>query len=441
MQSKWFCAGLAALTLNACGGDPGSNNGPRGPNLPTKPSATGGVGGSATNTGGSFGNAQNPPRPPSMWMGGSGGASGIGAGGAMACEEGMFCKPTTPDGNCGTINFKPDVEVTRTPGNLLIVFDQSFSMEQMWQGTGKTKIVAARDALVAAITSLQAEVTVGAVFLPTASCFDPGYQAAVELAMLLGQPPPEPTAPAYFGNAVPAIDDPTQINFRPGAEFLTAWEAHWTSFVGGQLIGTPLQEGFDRAAEAIAAAKMNNLLAGSGQVAVVAFTDGEPNCTPDPARTMRDTMELAPRAADWLASSGIKTYVVGLPGANEGAATLNGVAQSGGTTQFIDPGDPAMLEAKLRDVISETVKTGFNTCSIKIDPVPEVPDELLMIVEEPNVGRQQVPRDRGWALDAQGGIEITGPLCDDAKAGRFSDITFEYACPDVPPPPPLPVPE
>jgi hypothetical protein len=35
---------------------------------------------------------------------------------------------------------------------------------------------------------------------------------------------------------------------------------------------------------------------------------------------------------------------------------------------------------------------------------------------------------------------LTGRLCDDALAGRFEKVTFEYGCVDVPPlPPPPPV--
>jgi hypothetical protein len=130
--------------------------------------------------------------------------------------------------------------------------------------------------------------------------------------------------------------------------------------------------------------------------------------------------------------------VVGLPGADMGRQTLNGIAQSGGTTQYVDPANPAELETRLREVISETVAMGFDSCTIQLNPVPEVPDELLMIVDEPSIGKQQVPRDRGWELSADGTVEISGGLCDDAMAGRFSSITFEYACPEVPPPPPLP---
>ena len=82
---------------------------------------------------------------------------------------------------------------------------------------------------------------------------------------------------------------------------------------------------------------------------------------------------------------------------------------------------------------------GFDSCSITLTPAADVPEELLMIVEEPDVGKQQVPRDRGWSLGDDGGqVEITGALCDDAMGGRFSSITFEYACPEAPPPPTLP---
>jgi hypothetical protein len=193
-----------------------------------------------------------------------------------------------------------------------------------------------------------------------------------------------------------------------------------------------MQEAFDRADAAIQSTML------TGPLSVVAFTDGEPNCFNDPATSMTaSTMPEPERAASWLADRGIKTYMVGLPGAN-GVQILNDVATRGGTMMYILPDDPAALEAQLRAVVQQTISMGFDTCTIKLDPVPLVPDELLMLVEEPMVGKQQVPRDRGWTLDMQGTVEISGALCEDALAGRFTSITFEYACPDAPPPPALP---
>jgi hypothetical protein len=62
-------------------------------------------------------------------------------------------------------------------------------------------------------------------------------------------------------------------------------------------------------------------------------------------------------------------------------------------------------------------------------------------VNEPGVGVQTVPRDRGWSLNVANGtatVQIAGPLCEAAMGGRFESIKFQYACPEVPPPPPLP---
>jgi hypothetical protein len=127
--------------------------------------------------------------PPPMTMPDSGTFTDSGP-----CVEGQFCMPGGPDMRCGSIRFDQDVEVTRTPGNLVIIFDQSGSMEQDWPAAMTTKMEAAKNALVAAITPLQDLLHVAAVFLPTATCLDPQYEAQVQLAMLLGQPIPAPPA-------------------------------------------------------------------------------------------------------------------------------------------------------------------------------------------------------------------------------------------------------
>src|SRR5262245_33442784 len=107
-------------------------------------------GGSAMPSGGSTGSTglpitDNPtdvvPITPAE-MAGSGGADAKGDGGP--CVVGQFCGPLGPDpDNCGTVRFEQDVEIKREPGNLLIIFDQSLSMNDPWNAT--TKIVAAQE--------------------------------------------------------------------------------------------------------------------------------------------------------------------------------------------------------------------------------------------------------------------------------------------------------
>ena len=327
------------------------------------------------------------------------------------CEEGVFCPLDSLDGNkCGTLRIDSSVEITVQPGNLLIIFDMSGSMGDLWLGLGTNKRDAARQALEAAITPLQDQLNVGAIFFPTVACVP------------LLPPPP--------GGAVAPITDGTQINFAPGPQFMQTWNQRW-SIPALDGIGTPMNEAFDRAAVALENANL------TGQTAVVVFTDGAPTCFPDANVSGVPTMPEPQRAASWLNGDSVKTYVVGLPGA-AGVQVLNQVAQSGGTGTYILPDDPAQLEEKLREVVQETVKRGFDNCSITLNPAAELPDDLLMLVTENGV-EQTVPRDRGWTLSADGAhVEITGKLCDDAMGGRFESITFEYFCPEDPPPPPLP---
>lgn len=340
---------------------------------------------------------------------GGGGAAGM-PGVPEGCEVGKFCKPMVPDPqNCGTLTLAQDVEVKRTPGNLLLIFDQSVSMSEPWGVTGMSKLQAAVTAISNAVASLQDQLTVGALFFPTYACI--------------------PFVPP--GGAVAPMTGEGQIPFQPGAMFLQSWMSKWSN-TGLLGLGTPMQEAFDRADAALNASTLE------GAVAIVAVTDGEPNCFADPVVTMTPTDVETARAANWLRTRDIKTYVVGLPGA-AGVRLLNDVALNGGTMQYILPDDPAMLEAKLKEVVKETVKNTFQSCSINLTPPADVPDKLQMIViEGQNNMKSQVPHmltpTAGWSITPDGThVEIWGDLCKDAMAGRFSTITFEYHCKEIPP--------
>lgn len=356
----------------------------------------------------------NPTMPPVIAPEGMASAGGAAAlpGVPMGCEVGKFCPPSEPDPlNCGTLTLAQDVEVKRTPGNLLLVFDQSLSMAEPW-GTAGSKLQVAQKAIANSIMSLQDSLTVGAIFFPTFACI--------------------PALPPPAGGAVAPITGQGQIPFQPGPMFLQSWNQHWADPSIGLGIGTPMQEAFDRADVALNEAKL------SGAVAVVAVTDGAPTCFPDPMITMTPTAVETMRAQSWLMTKEIKTYVVGLPGAT-GVQLLNDVAVSGGSMQYIVPDDPAMLEAKLREVVKETVKTNFESCSINLTPAADPVDKLQMIViEAKDNTKAYVPHmltpTAGWTITPDGKhVEITGDLCKDAMEGRFTTITFEYHCVEKPP--------
>lgn len=408
-----FCA--LALANGACSAADSDAGGGRvnGQPSPQGGGATSGGGAGGASGAAGVGNPDNPDGQPIAAIGGAGGVVGGMGGGGGECEIGMFCAPDLDEEGCGTLELGSDVEVIREPGNLLVVFDQSASMNDMWGTTNKLQ--AAQDALTAAITPLADQLTVGAIVFPTQICL--GVQ-------------PE-------GGAVAPITDPMQISFRPGPEFLTSWNALWPDGMGPGL-GTPVNEAMDRAAVALQEA------AGTltGVTAVMLFTDGAPNCISDAMVQGIPTKLETEHAAGWLASDpSIKTYVVGLPGA-AGVQLLDDIAVAGGTMTYITPDDPAVLEAKINEIVLSTVKSGFDSCTLNLDPPAQVVDKLQIIVNDTTAGPAYIPRDlgggSGWTISPDGTtVELIGSICDDAKGGRFSSVKFEYGCEEPPKIPPI----
>lgn len=114
--------------------------------------------------------------------------------------------------DCGGLDI--ETRVTRDArASLLLIFDQSGSMQAGWTST--TKIEAAKAAVIAAVEPVAEQLTVGALFLPTQAC---------------SPIPPE-------GGAVAPIGAAEQIAFAAGSEFLKAWRAS----------GLPIPTAADRA--------------------------------------------------------------------------------------------------------------------------------------------------------------------------------------------------
>jgi hypothetical protein len=137
--------------------------------------------------------------------------------------------------------------------------------------------------------------------------------------------------------------------------------------------------------------------------------------------------------------------VIGLPGVQgNGPGVLNDLAAAGGTGSYITTDDAAALELKLREIATQTVQSGFDSCEIVINPPAEVPDKLHLVVTEGGVDQnvaRDLSADASWNVSADGAlVTLEGRLCDDATGGRFEALRFEFGCVDLPPlapPPPL----
>jgi hypothetical protein len=345
---------------------------------------------------------------------------------AGACEEGKFCQPKGPDGDCGSERVDTDLKQVQKPGNVLVIYDRSGSMDADWNGTPKYQ--AAGNAIIAALTPLKDLLTIGGIFFPSV---DPNNCACNVADPTHWIPGPQACCLNGIANScfVSDIAQTDQIKFGPAQSYIDNLPMQWRLTMAN---GTPLQAGVQRAAEALMSTKLE------GPVAVILMTDGEPNC-------MSDVNAVVQQVTTWQAMQ-IPTYVIGLPGAQAAADVLNMVAMAGGTEKYVDPANNMELETKIRSILTSTIRAGFDSCTFKLDKDTMVPEKLHLVITEGGKDKD-VPRDlskqpnwgdgAGWTINKEGNeVELTGRLCELAKGGAYESLRFDYGCVDLPPPDP-----
>lgn len=312
------------------------------------------------------------------------------------------------DPNCGSSSIDTTVEKVEVPGNVIVIYDKSGSMNDPWNlpdGTPSTRLLASAKAFLDALGPIATKVNVGSIFFPSSGDCN-----------------------------VAALNSGTQIDMMAGPDYLAAWNTYWMSNTAQGR--TPLLEALMSADATLSTATFE------GTTVVVVITDGDPNCSWDDDTSPGVANGLA---ASWLAN-GIKTYVIGLPGTSgTGDTILTDLAAAGGTTTFIKTTDSMVLQTEIAKIATDTVTTQLDSCVIKLDPPPPATDKVQMVATE-NGKELSVPRvindDAGWSIVDDGKtvtVTLEGLLCRDAKEGRFSKITFAYGCVDLPPiPPPKP---
>lgn len=356
------------------------------------------------------------------------GAMMAAAGGGSA-EVGEVLPDDEP--TCGEQAITAERRTVLTRGNVLVVFDRSGSMEIDWGGMPKYQ--AAGSAFISALAPLKDNLTVGGVFFPTVSNA-PAPPASPECAS--GCDPfnlthwlPGPggccltaTTSSLPACEVSAIESADQINFTTADAFIGALPQQWHVL---NATGTPLEAGITRAAQAIGSRTFSDPLL------VFVMTDGEPNCNTDQNAVIQ-------QVTDWKAAN-IKTYVIGLPGAQGAANLLNQMAQAGGTQSYIEPRDPRELESRLRDVISANVRAGFDTCTFQLTPKTELPGKLQVVM---TANGQETKYACGLqsaechASPTGDSVTLEGSLCQTAMSGRLDSLSFVFGCPTVLPPDP-----
>lgn len=306
------------------------------------------------------------------------------------------------EGFCADAMIEP--RVTGGPGNLLVIFDRSSSMNNIFQGS-QTRIDAVHEALEAAIAPFlcppQTEadslgcvekLTVGALLFPSSDGGGRGFGG------LAGTCPVDP------------LTADTQIDWMLATPFIEAWRAYWQGPNGMLYRGTPIPAAFQQAEAALTALTLD------GSTTVLFLTDGESNCMTGVDPVMQATI--------WL-GRGIPTYVVSVaPGVS---AFNEQVAQAGGTMMSITPTDTQQLTDTLSNILEATVRPV--SCLVELDGTPIRDLEGACEKGEVLLGPTLLACDPtdGFQVRSENQIEVMGSACDKLMEGT-TRLSAKFPC-------------
>jgi hypothetical protein len=432
--------GLAGATLAAlcvaqgCGGDAtvASRNGKE------DPLASGGSAGKGASSGGDTGSGASASTGGSNATGsGATGGSGVivfgGSGQAGQAGEGGAAP------GCGATALHSSRPIV----NMLLVVDKSSSMsitDEFPDGRWKTL----GDALGVALEQSESRISFGLEFFPFAD---------------------DPTATPDTCQTPTGMD--VLVPVGAGTDTVPVIEKAFTTYAPAG--GTPTADALAHALEYFEHGDGKNL---PGTTYVLLATDGGPNCNADltcdastctlnledPTATMKCNngsccdVNLDPAGptncldqdrtvaqVGALAKAGVKTFVVGIPGSQFFAHTLDAIAQAG--LEENPSGSPSYYAVTssdgpqgLTDVLTRITSGLITSCRLQLTSTPDDPNyEKLLNVEIDGADVPQQGAD-GWSVDTTTSpptIVLAGKTCDYMEQHGAERVQITYGCPTV----------
>jgi hypothetical protein len=412
-------AGAALLCLCACGGTPSID-------------AAGGAGGQAGAGGGTAGSG-----------GGTAGSSmTVGTGGAgIETDAGPMGdgsnKYDSPD-SCGQSSIQATVKVV----DILLVIDKSGSMTATPNGFTSDKWTAMKTALSGALGQVKGGISFGLELFPnnlmtpiptscTSQCWDmPPGDAAIEVPV----GPGTTTVPVIISkfDAPPAGGTPTAAALKAAADYFTTGSGK--NLTGDKYVllatdGGPNGNGSLNCDKTTCTVNMDRNETGGAvnycSASVVA--DGPSSCLDDQAT-------VAQLSA--MATAGIKTFVVGIPGTDPYVATLDAMAVAGGVAASMTSPKYFAVSAAggvsgLQQVFESITQQLIKSCRLQLQSNP--PDLGLLNVY---VDKQVIPKPGadGWDIDmttTPPTIVLKGATCAQVETMGATSIDVQYGCPTV----------
>lgn len=342
-------------------------------------------------------------------------------------------------GGCGFTRFEANPPVI----NVLLVVDKSLSMDDKPSGFADSKWTALRGALDTTFSQTKAKISYGLDLYPYSG--KSGQTLADSCQM--------PTATA-------AVVVPVQAGTKAAPLILAALDANPPSG------GTPTAAALTRAYNYFSTGAGKGL---TGERYVLLATDGGPNCNGEltcEAATCTVNMDgkcpgnlnccdakvdkLGPtncldqdasvaQVTQLLAKANVKTIVVGIPGTEAYAETLNALAaESGVTNPDAPPGYFAVSADSGAEGLSEALQgitTGLvKSCELHLEEEPPG-DDLYVVIDGVVLPRDA---DEGWDFQTPRTsppvLEIRGAACHKLETEGAQYVNVTYGCPDLRPP-------
>jgi hypothetical protein len=133
-----------------------------------------------------------------------------------------------------------------------------------------------------------------------------------------------------------------------------------------------------------------------------------------------------------LASLGINTYVVGMPGAEPYSNLLSQLAAAGntartGTTAYYPATDTPALDSALNAIGSQVALS----CDIQLAQAPASQDLFNVLFDGKLVPGNLDGGVNGWVWTGPQSIEIRGSYCSELTSGNVSEVLVLAGCPTV----------
>jgi hypothetical protein len=336
---------------------------------------------------------------------------------------------------CGSSRFA----ASSTAVNVLVVVDRSASMKEKPAGFATDKWTALRGALEATFDQTKVNISYGLDLYP--------YSGKVGQAL-------NDECQMPSGDAVVV---PVQAGDKAAPLILNALAKNPPEG------GTPTAAALGRALAYFTTGAGKTL---TGDKYVLLATDGGPNCnadltcTIDTCTTNLDGKSCGPDAnccdskldpagpskcldeagsvdaVAALTEAGIKTIVVGIPGTEVYASTLDALAQESEVTNPDAPPSYFAVSAEsgvagLADALSNITTGLITSCTLHLEETPPDARKLFVVID----GVEVPPGEDGWTYSASPPtVEIGGPTCEKLKTEGAEFINITYGCPDFRPP-------